>query len=90
MGEADRGVGRPVGDGGLQVGQLAGPLLDEEVAVLVDERDAGRIVAAVFETLQTLDEDRSRLTWSGVADDAAHAGRVSSRPRDGTPGAGSV
>jgi hypothetical protein len=62
VGEADRGVRRPVGERRLQVGQLAGPLLDEEVARVVDEGDAGRVVAAVFEALQALDEDRSRLT----------------------------
>ena len=32
VGEADRGVRRPVGDGGLEVDQLAGPLLHEQVA----------------------------------------------------------
>ena len=88
--QPDRRVRRPVGDRRLEVGQLAGPLLDEQVAVLVDERDPGRVVAAVLEALQALDEDGARLTRTGVADDAAHAGRVSSRPRDGTPGAGSV
>ena len=45
VGEADRGVRRPVGDGGRQVRELAGLLLDEQVAVLVDEGDPGRVVA---------------------------------------------
>ena len=54
VGEADRGVRRPVGDGRLEVGQLAGPLLDEQVAGVIDERDAGRVVAAVLEALEAL------------------------------------
>ena len=67
----------------VEVGELAGPLLDEQVAVLVDEGDARRVVAAVLEAPQPLDEDRARLAGSGVADDAAHAGqslRCSRRP----------
>ena len=75
VGEADRRVGRAVGDRGLEVGQLAGPLLDEQVAGVVDEGDPGRVVAAVLEATQTLDEDRARLTRSGIADDPAHAVR---------------
>ena len=40
VGEADGGVGRPVRDRRLEVGELAGLLLDEQVALLVDEGDA--------------------------------------------------
>ena len=65
--------GRPVGDRRLEVGQLAGLLLDEQVAVVVDQRDAGRVVAAVLEALEALDEDGARLPRTRVADDAAHA-----------------
>ena len=72
VGEADRGVRRPVGDRRLEVGQLAGPLLDEQVARVVDEGDAGRVVAAVLEALEPFDQDRARLPGPGVADDAAH------------------
>ena len=73
VGEADRGVRRPVGDRGREVRELAGLLLDEQVAVLVDERDPGRVVAAVFEPLQALDQDRPRFTGPGIADDSAHS-----------------
>ena len=69
--------GRPVGDRRLEVGQLAGPLLDEQVAGVVDQRDPGRVVAAVLEALEALDEDGPGLARSRVADDAAHAVRVS-------------
>ena len=70
--EADRGVRRPVGDRGRQVRQLAGLLLDEQVAVLVDEGDPGRVIPAVLEPLQPFDENRARLAGTRVADDAAH------------------
>ena len=49
--------GRPVGDGRLEVDQLAGLLLDEQVARVVDQGDPGRVVAAVLEAPQALDED---------------------------------
>ena len=88
VGEADRGVGRPVGDRRLQVGELAGPLLDEEIAGVVDERDAGRVVAAVLEPPQAFDEDRARLPGTGVTNDAAHAVRTSARRPTATPGRG--
>ena len=39
---------------GLEIDQLAGALLDEQVARVVDERDPGRVVAAVLETLESL------------------------------------
>ena len=72
VGQADRGVRGPVGDRRLEIDQLAGPLLDEQVAGVVDERDPGRIVAAVFEALEPFDEDGARLPRTGVPDDAAH------------------
>ena len=83
--EADAGVGRPVGQRGRQVRELAGALLDEQRAV-VEEGDAGGVVAAVLEAPQPLDQDRAGLPGAGVADDAAHAGTNSSRapgPRRG-------
>ena len=73
--------GRPVRDGRLQVGQLAGLLLDEQVAGVVDQGDPRGVVAAVLETLEPGDEDRAGLAGPGVADDAAHAGRSSVRAR---------
>ena len=79
MGEADRSMGRAVGDGGLEVDQLAGPLLDEQVAGVVHQRDPGRIVAAVLEPLEALDQDRARLARTGVTDDAAHVVTSSAR-----------
>ncbi len=91
VGQADGRVGRAVGDRGLEVDQLAGPLLDEHVAALVHEGDPGRVIAAVLEALQPLDEDRSRLAGTRIADDPAHPRScLLANPREGTPAAGSV
>ena len=80
--QPDRRMGRAVLDGGLKHRQLAGPLLHEQVALLVDERDAGRVVTAVFEPAKAFDQDRTGFARSGVANDAAHAGAVlRGRPR---------
>ena len=86
VGEADRGVRRPIGDRGLEVGELAGLLLDEQVAGLVDEGDPGRVVAAVLEPLEPLDQDRARLAGPGVADDSAHVAVLLRVPRQRPPG----
>src|SRR5206468_10651230 len=78
----DRRRGRAVPDGGLKRRPLAGPRLPEQVALLVDERDAGRVVTAVFEPATAFDQDRTGFARSGVANDAAHAGAVlRGRPR---------
>ena len=90
VGEADRGVRRPIGDRGLEVGELAGLLLDEQVAVLVDEGDPRRVVAAVLEPLEALDQDRARLPGSRVADDAAHVAGSPPRPAAATAGPSEV
>ena len=81
VGQPDRGVRRPVGDRGLEVRQLAGLLLDEEVAFLVDEGDPGRVVPAILEPLEAFDQDRARLAWPGIADDTAHVAVVLRVPR---------
>ena len=47
---------------------------------LVDQGDPGRVVAAVLEAPEALDEDRARLPGARVPDDAAHVA-VSSAPR---------
>ena len=55
-----------------QVGQLAGLLLDEELAGAGQHGDAGRVVAAVLEAPQALEQDRGGITRPDVPDDAAH------------------
>src|SRR5207248_342854 len=41
-------------------------------AVLFEHRDARRVVAAVFQPLQAVEQDRGGLLVAQVADDAAH------------------
>ena len=80
---------RALGDRRPQVAQLAGPLLDEHLALVIHEGDPGRVVAAVFEAAQALHEDRAGLARPRVADDSAHSwlSLVSTLPgRIGDPG----
>ena len=69
MGEADGRRWRDVEQGGAQVAELAGSLLDEELAVGGHERDAGRVVAAILQARQALEQDGRGLTRPDVADD---------------------
>ena len=46
-------------------------------AAVVDEGDPRRVVAAVLEALEALDQDRAGLAGTRVADDAAHEWRFS-------------
>ena len=55
-----------------RLASLPGPLLDEQVSRVVDERDPGRVVAAIFEPFQAFDEDGAGLPGPRVSDDAAH------------------
>ena len=57
----------------LEVPELAGGPPAHQVAIL-QRGDAGRIVAAVFEPLQRVDELRCDGTVPENSDDAAHAG----------------
>ncbi len=66
-------LGGPVADGVLQHGHLAGSLLDEQVAGLSHEGDAGGVVAAVLEPPQPIEENGAGFSRSGVSDDSAHA-----------------
>jgi len=88
MGEADRRMRGAIRDGRLEIDQLAGLLLHEQLAVFADQRDARGVVAAVFEPCQALDQDGSGLAGTGVADDAAHAAGVllAGRPRPAAAG----
>ena len=48
------------------------PSHDEHLARLVHEGDAGRVVAAVLEAPEALDQDGASLAGTRVADDSAH------------------
>ena len=56
----------------LEARQLAGAPPQHDFTV-ADDRDAGRIVAAVFETAQPVDENGDDLLGTDVSDDPAHA-----------------
>ena len=72
--------------------QLAGGAGQEEAVLIVEEREAGGVVAAVLESPETFEEDRTRGSFSGVADDSAHGRRSSPAPRAAisVPRAGSL
>ena len=77
VGEADRRLGRGVEQRGAQVGQLARALLHEQLARCRDEGDAGRVIAAVLEAREALEQDGRRVARPDVSDDAAHAAQGS-------------
>ena len=81
VGKADRSVRRPIRDGGLKIGELARLLLDEQLAVLVDQGDPGRIVATVLEPLEALDQDRAGFPGSRIPDDSTHVAGLLRVPR---------
>jgi hypothetical protein len=69
--DTDRGRERRLLKVMLQVSHLAGAPEANELAVL-DERHPGRIVAAVLQTLQALQEKRRCELRAHVADNSAH------------------
>src|ERR1700722_3541466 len=68
VGTFDRGFG----NGFFQVPELAGGPTDLQLAVLGDYRDAGRVVAAVFQFPQALDDNRNNFLRPDITDNAAH------------------
>ena len=65
------GVG--LGQRGFEVGQPAGPAAHGQPAVAVEQRDAGRVVSAVFHPAQRVDDDVAGRTLPDVADDSTHS-----------------
>ena len=47
-------------------------LLDHLERVVVLDREAGGIIAAVFEAFQALEQDGGRLLFADITDDATH------------------
>ena len=62
--------------GFFQVAKLAGSAADAESFVVAIYGDSGRIVTAVFEFLQTFQDDRDCSLLADVADNAAHGLKV--------------
>ncbi len=63
---------RPALDPGREVPELPLAPGDAEEAVRAEDGDARRVVAAVLEAPQAVDQDRRRLPRSDVSDDPAH------------------
>jgi hypothetical protein len=55
----------------FQIDQFADATADLDFAVAMD-RDAGRIVSAIFQTLQAIQENGNRVLITDVSDNAAH------------------
>ena len=71
-------------DGVLEAGELPGAPAQVDGA-LPHHRDAGRVVAAVLEPAQAVDEDRDDRLGPDVADDAAHEDLSSVSPAPSGP-----
>src|SRR5437867_2043964 len=70
--DADRPGDGTVAQDGLQRLQASGSTADLQPTVGAEDRDAGGVVAAVLEALESLDDDADRALVTDVADDAAH------------------
>ena len=69
--DADVARDRRLGQPGRQVAQLADVAADGDAAVL-DDGDARRIVAAIFQPAQPVHDDLGGVARADVANDAAH------------------
>ena len=64
---------RLVDEDPLEIAELPGGAPDVQLAVAVDDRDPGAVVAAVLELAKPLDQDLDGVLRSDVSDDPAHA-----------------
>ena len=71
MADTDRTGGRVIPDDLLQVLQFAHGFTDHQLPV-VDDGDSRRIIAAIFQTFQPLDQNRDRIVPADIADNSAH------------------
>ena len=71
MTEADAGVRRPAGSGDQRVQIAHGTHYPK--AVLFDEGDTGRVVAAILEAPEAVKDDGLAGATPDIADDSAHA-----------------
>jgi len=55
-----------------EVAELAGLFLHEDVTGIGQQRDARRVIAAVLQAAQPVQQDGRRVTRADVTDDAAH------------------
>ena len=83
MTDADVRLDRMLEQRLLEIGDLTDPAAHLQ-ATAVDDGEAGRVVAAIFEALEAFDEERRRVLVAHVPDDPAHETRPFRDPgRDG-------
>jgi hypothetical protein len=70
--EAEAPIQRVGRDDLLQVAQLARRPANRQLALIVDQCDPGRVVAAVLQPAQPLDQHLDGILGSDVANDSAH------------------
>ena len=61
-------------DGLFQVAQLAFGAANLQLVSVAGDGDSGRVVAAIFQPPQAINDDRNDLLFADVSDDATHAG----------------
>ena len=67
-------VERLEADGFFQVAQFAFGAADLQALAVAGDRDSGRIIAAVFQPPQAIEDDRHDLLLADIANNATHAG----------------
>ena len=70
--EAVNAVDGRLADRFLEIGKLAGCAAEFEVAFVVDNGDAGGVIAAVFEAPEAVDNEGYDFLGSDISDNAAH------------------
>ncbi len=65
-------------DGFLEVAQLSGGAANFKFAIVAHDGDAGRIISAIFQAPQAVQDQRHHALWADITDNAAH-GRCSSK-----------
>ena len=56
----------------FKIAQFARGAANFELAVVADDGDARRIVAAIFEALQAVEDQRDNLLRADISDNSAH------------------
>src|SRR5215211_5777598 len=60
-------------DGLFEVAQFSFSATDLEVVLFIDDRNTGRVVAAIFELAQPIDDERHHLFVSDVTNNSTHS-----------------
>ncbi len=80
VGDAEMTGGRCGGQRLGELRDLADGTQPRDRGAAIQHRDAGRVVAAIFEALQALDQDRDDVTSGDRSDDSAHALKILGAP----------